>query len=108
MERTNFQILLLVFVSSASCSQSTFKLPSLNFGRYKENECKENFWKCPGENKCIKLSELCDGKNDCLEGGDESPILCTKQFCKNELNKWKCPGESKVKYKDEMFDLFLK
>ena len=64
MERAYLQILLLVLVSSASCSQSSFKLPPLNFGRYKENECKENFWKCPGENKCIKLSELCDGKND--------------------------------------------
>ena len=98
MELKYHQILLLAFISSASCSQSTFKLPSLSTGRYKGKECEQNFWKCPGENKCIKLSELCDGKNDCMEGGDESPNLCTKEFCKNELDKWKCPGESKVKY----------
>ena len=98
MELACLQILLLVFVSSTSCSQSTLKLSPLSFGRFKEKECDENFWKCPGENKCVKLSKLCDGKNDCFKGGDESPSLCTKEFCLDTLNKWKCPGESKVKY----------
>ena len=96
MELTYLPILIIVCVSSASCSQSTFKLSTWKLDPYKGKECDENSWKCTGENKCVKLSKLCDGKNDCFDGSDESYDLCTKQFCSNKLNKWKCPGESKV------------
>ena len=91
------QFLLLLSISSASRFLSKFNLPGRSSLRpVHGKECAENYWKCPGENKCLKISQMCDGNYDCQQGDDERIELCTKDFCLNELDRWKCPGDSKV------------
>ena len=33
--------------------------------------CYPDDYKCPGENKCIRKSQICDFAQDCLDGNDE-------------------------------------
>ena len=90
------QVLLFLSTSSASMFQSKFNLPEGSLRSLYRKECDKYQWKCPGENKCLDMSQICDGKYDCQQGGDEMMELCTQDFCWNELDRWKCPGDSKV------------
>ena len=70
---------------------------------------KSGRWKCPGESKCIYPWAVCNGKADCKTGGDESPYLCSQEFCESEFldridGGWKCPNETKCLNKYQVCD----
>ena len=42
-----------------------------------DHYCKDSWFSCFPEEKCIRKSQLCNGKSDCRNGRDE--LNCTKE-----------------------------
>ena len=86
---TNTQFFVLFIIWFASGSQSKLTLPlNWNIRSLPGTECSEDSWKCPEENKCLKLSQLCDGNKDCTKGENENvELLGTNKFCWNKLGR---------------------
>ena len=97
-------IALLYCTSCASGFLRNSNLPIWSLQSLYNNDCGEQGWKCPGEDKCLDITQMCDGKKDCNAGNDETTKLCSKEFCDNVLNRWKCPGETKVSDTNAIID----